>query len=118
VSARPIEVANVRDLPPPSEWPEWYVWVGRAVPRWGLKASPLANPFRLHRYPRERAVKHYRGLLESAVSGRRCVWTIWHIPFTQELARLRALLRRHGKLVLVGGPHAEVIKEVLLEGMV
>lgn len=129
MSARPIKVANVRDLPLPREWEPWMVWVGRAVPRWGLKASPLANPWKVGkpshigggvhigargkpvRVPSgnltpEDAVRLYRESMDVAL------WSKEEAPLA-ELDRLRAKLKEHGKLVLVGGPHAEVIKEVL-----
>jgi len=40
-----ISVANAQDLGPVEQWPRNYVYVGRAVPRRGFKASPLANPY-------------------------------------------------------------------------
>jgi Domain of unknown function (DUF4326) len=37
-----------------------YLYVGRAVPRRGLQASPLANPFRIGLYSREESIELYR----------------------------------------------------------
>jgi len=130
-----IEIANARDLGPPSEWPEWYVYVGRAAPRKGLKASRLANPHRVGRHcfvpelrngarylrevekaSRDEVLAAYRGDLELAVSGYK---TDGAIPGMRiELARLRALHEKHGKLTLVCwcAPkpcHGDVIKAVL-----
>jgi len=130
-----IEIAKVGDLPPVSEWDPWMAYVGRENRRRGLKASPLANPFVYG--------KRTDGLTQTEVgavnwSSRYCVnredavamfEKNWLDPMLHmgekailraglpnvvaELDRLRALLKEHGRLVLVGGPHAEVIKEVL-----
>ena len=37
-----------------------YLYIGRAVPRRGLQASPLANPFRVEHYGREESIELYR----------------------------------------------------------
>jgi len=141
MEASSITIANARELGPPSEWEPWVVYVGRENKRRGLKASPLANPFLVGKPPAW--TKHTTtqdGMLcpwgwerrhtatrESAILSYRRKWLVPILRMDEtsllkravvaELDRLRALLKEHGKLVLVGGPHAEVIKEVLLEGM-
>ena len=118
-----IEIANVRALPPPSEWGPWVVYVGRAAPRKGFNASPLANPYAVGRFrgfpvTREDAVELYHGYFSHARRN--------GSPVEPELDRLRALLKEHGRLTLAcwcenwngegpapGRCHAEVIKEVL-----
>ena len=112
-----ISVANVRDLPPPAEWPAWFVWVGGRSSRRGLKVSPLANPYRVGQYPtrldmqpltREDTLYWYRA------------WRAFShdLGILFELGRLNSLLKKHGRLVLVCrcAPkpcHAEVIREWL-----
>jgi len=126
-----IEIAKVGDLPPPAEWKPWMVYVGRQNNRRGLKASPLANPFPIGR--------QWHGQVSLEDPNHNPPWHCWSVPpsltrrdvirlyksylgtavrhrvafMVADLDRLRALLKEHGKLVLVGGPHAEVIKEVL-----
>jgi len=124
-----ITIANAHDSPPSSEWPEWYVYVGRAVNRKGLGRSSLANPYPIgqrlafadenerpvtRRLTRDDAI----GLYQSYITG--YPWKD-DIPreVRRELRRLRALLAKHGKLVLVcwcapKSCHAEVIREALL----
>ena len=114
-----ITVANVKDLGPPGAWEPWCVYVGRAAPRKGLKASPLANPYRLSEKQaigygvrlctREEIV----GLYRRYVLGDRDDAAV-----RAELDRLLALYREHGRLTLVCwcSPkpcHAEVIREYL-----
>ncbi len=130
-----ITIANARDflvdgkvvLPD-----ERHVWVGRAVPRWGLKASPLGNPYRLGISPRdrhdlithERAVDLYGGYFPHMVRGE----DPGKRPCQDALSRLRSILKQHGRLTLVcccetwdgegdapGRCHAEIIREYLLE---
>jgi len=121
-----IEIANVRTLPPPAEWPPWMIYVGRACPRKGLKASPLANPYRVgqwdtlqppHTMDVEQCVYRYRFLLPMHLG----------MMAMLDLRRLRALLAEYGRLTLVcfcetwdgtgeapGKCHAEVVREYLL----
>jgi len=115
-----ISIANIRDLPLPSEWPEWYVYVGRPAPRRGLRGSSLANPYRIgqlstdgHMRPltREMTIYWYNNWLRLSDP----------VPKLLDLILLRSLLRKHGKLVLVCwcAPrpcHAEIIREVLEAG--
>ncbi len=122
-----IEIANARDLPPPSEWPPHFVYVGREAPRKGFKRSPLANPFRVGMnpnigyYTRRETVAVYRERVIRAYNAAPVSGDVW-----DELARLRALLAEYGRLTLVcwcetwdgtgeapGRCHAEVIKEYL-----
>ena len=133
-----IEIGNIRDflVPNPSgkgrhaEFPdEAHVWVGRAAPRWGLKASPLANPHKEKVVGREAAVGMFRADLHFWVQRWRATGfdTVSAPPMRIELDRLRALHAKHGKLVLVcccetwdgegkapGLCHAEVVLEELL----
>ena len=126
-----ITIANARDLPPVADWPEWMVYVGRRNNRRGLKASPLANPHKEKVVGREAAVGMFRADLHFWVQRWRATGfdAVTAPPMRIELARLRALLNKHGKLVLVcwcenwdgeGDPpglcHAEVIREELLRG--
>jgi len=112
----------IKEFGPPAEWPEWVVYVGRAAPRYGLRASPLANPWGPHlrddryRASQAKSVSLYRRYLEMRRP---------RDADTGELKRLRTLLRKPGKLVLVcwcfdsetgkgkRPCHAEVIREVL-----
>ena len=113
----PISVANIRDLEPPSEWPAWYVWVGGRSSRRGLKASPLANPYRAGQYPTH---IHMWPLNSEDVIYWYRIWLVhshWGMKYF-ELGRLDNLLKKHGRLVLVCrcAPkpcHAEVIREWL-----
>jgi len=122
-----ITIANVRDLPPPSEWPEWRVWVGRAAPRWKLKASGLANPFKVGQYPTQ--INMHTMTLEDVLYWYR-VWLLRSASGAKmmDMSWLRSLLRKHGRLELVcccitwdgrgDAPrkcHAEAIRDVLLE---
>jgi len=113
-----ILIANIRDLLPPSMWPAWYVYVGRENKGWKLAESPLANPYKVGMnycgyYTREEVVAVYSQKVLRAYN---------NVPVSEEviaeLARLRALFKRHGKLVLVCwcAPkrcHAEAIREFL-----
>lgn len=128
-----ITVANIRDyivggkvVMPPNA-----VWVGRAAPRWGIKASVLRNPFVIGktvaeqgpvflsfrpadipwswtRVDRALSIDLYRSLLR-AQRGNRII--------EAELDRLHALAARDQlKLVCGCAPkpcHADVIKEYL-----
>ena len=112
-----ITIANVRDLPPPSEWKPWVVYVGRAAPRRGVKRSPLANPYNVGQWPthssmwplgEDDVMYWYRVWLHRASSVMKMI----------EMGHLRSLLKEHGKLVLAcwcvpRRCHAEVIREVL-----
>jgi hypothetical protein len=128
-----ITIANLRDLPPVSEWPEWWVYIGRESKRRGLKASPLANPFGIGA-PRGK-LRDYGDRIEYTagkasrddVIGMFREWlmaqTLPMVVSEQrlELARLLGLLARHGKLVLVcwcapKACHGEVIREALGAG--
>jgi len=123
-----VEVANVRDLPPHDEWPEWYAYVGRPAPRCGLKGSALANPFKVGQWPTrfpmswtltlEDTVYWYRVWLHTAPQGMKMF----------EMEGLRRKLKKHGRLTLVcwcetwdgtgeapGKCHAEVLREALLK---
>ena len=137
-----IEIANVRDLPPVAEWDPWMVYVGRRNNRRGLKASPLANPWRdgdvhpiaIGTMSSDELISEYRAELTHWLSTRRVRfhWSRYPPPLrghtgiapeyaAKELDRLRALHEKHGKLVLVCwcAPkpcHAEYIKEVLEAG--
>ena len=148
-----ITIANVRDFLVPNPagkgkravFPdEAHVWVGRAAPRWGLKASPLRNPFRKkgsmlvssagHPRMSERPVKPaYPPTLEHIVGHYRS-WLRQRIreehPSIQlrELDRLRALHEKqdltlicccetwNGEGEAPGLCHAEVVREELLRG--
>lgn len=123
-----ITVANVRDFLVPNmasggkctAFPdETYVWVGRMLPRWGLRASPLRNPFRVGKPPWNGA--SFLLTQADAVSLYRMHFRDRGASEEEELARLRALHEKHGKLVLVCACHpkpchASVIKEVLEAG--
>jgi len=114
---RDISIANIRYLPPPAEWPEWYVYVGRSAPRRGLKRSPLANIYLVGDYSPDLGRRFTRqeviALYASNVLGQ-------PMPgFERELGRVRTLLAKHGKLILVcwcapRACHAEVIRDALL----
>ncbi len=117
-----IFVANVRDYIVGGKvvLPANAVYVGRAVNRYGLKRSPLANPWVIgqpphggakHRLTREEAIEFYRELLACR---RR-----WDAD-TRELSRLRTLAAQ-GDLILVcwchpKDCHARIIKELLEAG--
>lgn len=122
-----ITVANVKDLGSPDTWEPWCVYVGRANPRKGLKASPLANPYRLSE---QQAIgygvrlctrEEILGLYRRYVLGSRDDAAV-----RDELGRILALYRTRGRLTLVcwcvtwdgtgeapGRCHAEVIREYL-----
>jgi hypothetical protein len=123
-----IEIANATNLPPVAEWPEHYVYVGRRNNRRGLKASPLANPFTPEACSEDKRVNpdvyclllYLRALEVTSgdVQSAEC----------QELARLRGIHEKHGRLTLVcwcvnwngegDAPnkcHAEVVKAFLEE---
>ena len=127
-----ISVATVRDYVVDGKvvLPENAVYVGRAVKRWGLRESVLANPYKIGswnpfsscRITRAGAIELYRNnfLGDAETDSRdRAPW------IRDELARLRALATQ-GELTLVchcvtwdgtgeapGKCHAEVIKAVL-----
>jgi len=126
-----IHIANVRDFLVPNPtgrgkravFPdEAHVWVGRAAPRWGLKASPLANPSAIRDFmgttrdeKRRWCIRAYRIGLQNALIVR-------EPQKLAELARLRAIHEKHGRLTLVCACapkpcHAEEIRRVLLEGL-
>ena len=119
--------------------PENAVYVGRAVKRYGLEASVLANPFAIgDRLPLPRRLasgrhKRHRGVISRADSielyGRYLRNSIRprpYCPYRIELARLRAIAAQGNLLLLChcetwdgrgpapGRCHAEVIREVLL----
>jgi len=124
-----IRVGNVRDYIRGGKavLPEGAAYVGREVKRYGLKASPLASPFRIgeantcpslgdgKRLSRRGAVEAYRMALDYAPGE----------PVLTELARLRALASGGDLLLLCwcetwdgtgeapGKCHAEVIREYL-----
>lgn len=113
-----ITIANVRDLPPPAEWPEWQVYVGRRVNRHKLQASPLENRWGLHWDTRDRAIEKYRLDLAGALGVNGDKHPNWSGPIRAELRRLRALLTKHDRLTLVCwcAPkpcHAEIIRDAL-----
>ena len=112
-----IHIANAKDLPPVDEWPANHVYVGRAVPRKGLKVSPLANPWSVPRSGNTETVLTY---FRTWVNGRE------GYPSGDEIHRLRALYDEHGDLTLVcwcvtwdgtgeapNRCHSEIIKAVL-----
>lgn len=122
-----IRIVNVRDLLVPhgkgkrAVFPdESYVWVGRQNGRWGLRCSPLHNPFRVGKSPwngasflltRTEAVALYRMYFRDRGGSEE-----------EELDRLRSLYQKHGRLTLVCACapkpcHAEEIRRVLLEGL-
>jgi len=130
----------IKEFGPPDKWPEYEVYVGRACPRRGLKASPLANPYAAESLPgdrgddaRRRAVRLYRDRLQRLLDVRevrpdRFPEAHDAISMQAVIASLRLLGSRHGRLVLVcwcfheneDGTwqgkrpcHAEVIREVL-----
>ena len=118
-----ISVANVRDfiVDGKVELPPNAVYVGRAVNRYRLKASPLANPYTIgmwnwsvNKFLDEGDVmERYRHLLPLL-----CIRSASGVK--EELTRLADLARR-GPLVLVcwcapKACHADIIREVL-EGM-
>ena len=124
-----IEVGNIRDylVDGKAVLPEGAVWVGRAAPRWGLKASPLGNPYRPGQWNHE-GMRRPRQLSLADCLEAYHVWLI-HKPTLachMELARLRGMLTRNGSLVLLcgcetwdgtgeapGKCHAEILKEYL-----
>jgi hypothetical protein len=130
-----ITIANARDIPLPSEWPAWFVYVGRENKSRGLKASPLANPFVIGQpfariretsyggeystgpINRETSIALFRSRLDGDIAD----GVTW-VRACQEIQRLKSLLAKYRKLTLVCwcAPkrcHAEVIREKLLEIM-
>lgn len=118
-----IHIANVQDLGPPSEWPEWVVYVGRRSNRHGLKASLLENPYRVGQW----APNGMRRPSQMGPDDCIDAYAVWlrhrcTAGVNMELGRLRSLLEKHGKLTLVCwcAPkkrcHAEVVRKVL-QGM-
>ena len=120
-----ITIANVRDLPPPSEWEPWVVYVGRVAPRKGLKASPLGNPYGVSDYGLLVALRNYGSDIMHATQSRDARQKEY-ADVRAELARLRALAVEHGRLTLVcwcetwdgtgeapGMCHAEIIRKWL-----
>jgi len=118
-----VTVGNVRDYIRGGKvvLPEGAAYVGRAVKRYGLKASPLGNPFRLGR--RKENVKWFaKGLRTAlAITGA----TAFRVDREQkaEFDRLRALAAQ-GDLVLVcwcetwdgtGEPPGKCHAEILLK---
>jgi len=128
-----ITIANVRDFLVPNPtgkgkravFPdEAHVWVGRAAPRWGLRASPLGNPARLRRWS-DLIVEiagqfHWEAFyIKTRQEAVRAFATLWLRPISRmsergallsgvprremmaELSRLPALHAKHGRLVLV-----------------
>lgn len=54
MSGRPTQVIHVRDMQPGD------LYIGRAVPRRGLRASPFANPYRITPdQPRDTVIARY-----------------------------------------------------------
>jgi len=124
-----IEVVNIRDyivdgkvvLPPHA------VYIGRAAPRYGLKKSPLANPYpvgqKYGKPPQKRTLEESLALYAAHLAG--ALWTgvdgdgkRYPTTLRVEVDRLRALHKEHGKLLLAcwckpKACHGDVIKEVL-----
>ncbi len=126
-----ITIANIRDFIVNGKLclPENAVYVGREVRRYGLKASPLANPWKAGEKPypqaaevftREDAVETYREYLALRPSKRQDRFGEYATCAEgQELDRLTELVRK-GPLVLVCwcAPklcHAEVIRDCIME---
>ena len=120
-----IQIANANLLPPPAEWPEHYVYVGRAMPRRGMKGSPLRNPFRVgaryggsDRLSAAEAVRCYEGWLRGWLG--RGDGPPQRAPIVAELQRLVDMVVERRELVLVcwcapDPCHARVISDVLTE---
>ena len=126
-----ITVANARDflVDGKVELPENAVYVGRAAPRYGLKASPLANPYHIGQWDYRRMHRPLQ-MNRSDCSEAYAVWLSYTptLASIMELTRLADLARR-APLVLVcwcetwdgtgdapGKCHAEILRRVL-EGM-
>ena len=109
----------------------WIVYCGRAMPRYGLKASPLANPFKPRNekeisevlYCYERMIKQVIASPDSNLHTFENTNIIVESKnIYNELTRLKSLLKEHGKLTLVcwcvdkdgnGICHTKIIKDVL-----
>lgn len=111
--------------------PPHAAYIGRAAPRRGLKASPLANPFKVGGdIPTvEDAVAIYRIYLSyRPLTNTDRLGEFDACEEEAELSRLRALHEEHGKLLLLcwcenwdgegeapGKCHGEVIRDALLD---
>lgn len=103
-----VKVVHVRDKVPGA------VYIGRAMPRQGLKASPLGNPFKVTEYA-ERAMYLYSDWLREHSTR--------YTPQREELHKLLVRLERGEDLALAcwcktkerpDAPcHGDVIKAVL-----
>jgi hypothetical protein len=115
-----IRVVNIRDYVRDGRvsLPENAVYIGRAAPRYGLKASPLANPYRIGQWMSRMPMRQMN--LDDVIYWYR----IWFLSATFgllifEKARLFALAEK-GPLLLVCwcAPkpcHGDVIVEYLRE---
>jgi hypothetical protein len=113
-----VKIANVRTMPPVDQWRPWEVYVGRWNFYRGLPESPLGNPFR-----GEDAILCFRAWLRVAVQGCKAGRKTMRpeaVAAYEELQRLRALGKEHGRLTLVcwcfpKPCHSEEIKRQLEE---
>jgi hypothetical protein len=116
-----IEVGNVRKYIKDRKLqplPPYTVYIGRANPRYGLKKSPLANPFKITLVDyREAVIGKYRTLTRGWLRPGSAGYPVGYLQ-SAELSRLRSLHKEHGKLLLLcwckpKACHGDVIKEVL-----
>lgn len=92
-----------------------HIYIGRAMPRHGLKASPLANPYSVKKYSVENSLILYGHYVTAKLEA------------IKEIFRLKKLYEKHGELTLFcwckkevddDTPcHGDVIKGVLM-GMI
>ena len=113
-----IEVGNIRDylVDGKAVLPEGAVWVGRAAPRWGLKASPLGNPYRPGQWNHEGMRRPRQLSLADCLEAYR-VWLIFRPTLAAHMEFGRLYSRRDDLLLLCGCHpkpcHADIIKERL-----
>lgn len=87
-----IKVVNIRHYGKPRE--PWEVYIGRWTGSRDMKASPLRNPFSEKEYGREGCITKFKKVFETAT-------VCWHPAIRDEIHRLLALHKEHGKLTLI-----------------
>ena len=103
-----ISVVNIKDYGVPKN--SWEVYIGRKNVSYGLKESPLANPFKtmfitkvdaiirdrdtVTARTREEAIRLYKEMFYKEIDS-------GNVFITRECDRLRELHRKHGELILV-----------------